>query len=152
MKRKKTQPKKCDPQDHQSKKCGLCGKHGKLTKTDCCGNWICDDEDQYQLFSYARNSCSRNHRRYTVCAVHFQEEHEGPDWRTCEECKGYFAKLEDYVWSATNEYNFVKLENPPAYEPTRCAKCNAIIKLAEEPHSIKGGSYYCAKCHVMPTW
>ena len=104
--------------DQGEPRCGLCGKTGKLTKTPCCGNWICDDADQYQMFSYARNSCYRNHDRYTVCGVHHHEEHEG-DWLTCEECKDHFDKVEHYVWSATNEYNFVRLENPPAYEPTR---------------------------------
>ena len=47
--------------------CGLRGATTNLTKTECCGNWICDDEDQYVLFSYARNSCYRNHDRYTLC-------------------------------------------------------------------------------------
>lgn len=28
-----------------------------------------------QMFSYARNSCSRNHRRYTKCAYHWGEDH-----------------------------------------------------------------------------
>jgi hypothetical protein len=51
-------------------RCGLCGKKGKLTRTDCCGQWICDDEDKYVMFSYARNSCHRNHRRYTLCGYH----------------------------------------------------------------------------------
>ena len=37
-----------------TKKCGLCGKTSRLTKTACCGNWICDDEDKYVMFSYAR--------------------------------------------------------------------------------------------------
>jgi hypothetical protein len=27
-------------------RCGLCGKTGRLTRTPCCGNWICDDADQ----------------------------------------------------------------------------------------------------------
>ncbi len=39
-------------------RCGLCGKTKKLTKTECCDQWICDDEDKYVIFSYARNSCS----------------------------------------------------------------------------------------------
>jgi hypothetical protein len=59
--------------------CGLCGKTGKVYKTECCGNWICDDHDKYQLFSYARNSCARNHDRYTVCGAHFNEGHEHPN-------------------------------------------------------------------------
>jgi hypothetical protein len=26
-----------------------------------------------------------------------------------------------YLWYGTNEYNFEKLPNPPAYEPTKCS-------------------------------
>jgi hypothetical protein len=40
----------------------------------------------------------------------------------------------------------VKLENPPQYEPTRCTKCGQVIKLAEESHTLKGGSYFCERC------
>lgn len=61
------------------RKCGLCGKTKKLTKTECCGQWICDDEDEYVMFSYARNSCYRNHPRYTLCALHRAEKHEGDE-------------------------------------------------------------------------
>lgn len=100
-------------------------------------------EDNYILFSYARNSCHRNHRRYTLCGYHHTEGHTG-DWRNCEECKP--IETEMYVWYGTNEYNFVKLENPPKYEPTRCAKCNRVIKLAEEPYSTQGGKTYCERC------
>jgi hypothetical protein len=63
--------------DGSKPKCGLCGKTRKLTKTECCGQWICDDEGKYVIFSYARNSCSRNHRRFTLCGYHYTEEHEG---------------------------------------------------------------------------
>lgn len=128
------------------KRCGLCGKRGKLTKTPCCGNWICDDADKYVMFSYARNSCYRNHAQYTMCAVHYNEKHKAPDWRDCEECRRYCTETEMYVWSATNEYNFVKLENPPAYDPTRCSKCNKIIRLAEEGYSTQGKEYFCSRC------
>jgi hypothetical protein len=51
-----------------------------------------------------------------------------------------------YVWYGTNEYNFVKLENPPEYEPTRCTKCGRIIKLAEESYSTKGDDTFCETC------
>jgi hypothetical protein len=47
-------------------RCGLCGETKKLTRTLCCVNLICDDEDKYVMFSYARNSCHRNHDRYTL--------------------------------------------------------------------------------------
>ena len=125
--------------------CGLCGKSGKLTKTSCCRQWICDDEDQYALFSYARNSCHRNHDRFTLCTMHYHEEHSG-DWKKCKECKKLIDKTELYVWHGTNEYNFEKLPNPPSFKPTKCSNCNRIINLGEEGHSISGRKYFCENC------
>ena len=124
--------------------CGLCGKSGKLTKTNCCGQWICDDEDQYVLFSYAQNSCSRNHRRYTLCGYHDMEGHSG-SWKTCRQCKEDM-ETEMYVYYGTNEYNFEKLENPPDYEPTRCSKCNAVIVLSEGGYTTRGDENFCNQC------
>ena len=124
--------------------CGLCGKTKNLIKTDCCGQWICDDEHEYVAFSHARNSCRRNHRRFTLCGHHFANEHTG-DWKECPACRNSF-KTEMYVWYGTNEYNFEKLENPPYYEPTRCNSCNKVIVLAEEGYSTKGDEYMCEKC------
>lgn len=92
-------------------KCGLCGSSKKaLTKTPCCDNWICDDVHTYQIFSYARNSCYRNHDRYTLCAYHHHEDHKGK-WKDCKKCKNGLD-LPDYVEMGTNEYNFEVLENP----------------------------------------
>jgi hypothetical protein len=98
-------------------RCGLCGKRGKLVRTECCDNWICDDQRSYVMFSHARNSCHRNHSHYTLCAFHHNGQHDG-DWKTCQKCRENF-ETEMYVWHGTNEYNFEKLENPPDYEP-RC--------------------------------
>jgi len=128
-------------------RCGLCGKTGKLTKTECCDNWICDDEDRYVLFSYARNSCYRNHRRFTLCGYHHGEGHPG-HWKDCPQCREDI-ETEMYVDFGTNEYNFEKLENPPDYEPTRCAKCNSVIVLSEGGYSMKGGEYFCGKCSAV---
>lgn len=125
-------------------KCGLCGKRGKLTKTECCGQWICDDEDKYVLFSYARNSCYRNHMRYTLCGYHYAEEHPG-HWKDCPICRNEF-ETELYVYYGTNEYNFEKLENPPAYLPTRCSKCGTIISLGYETYTRAGDDYWCETC------
>jgi len=125
-------------------RCGLCGKTTNLTKTECCGNWICDDEDQYVLFSYDTNSCHRNHRRYTLCGYHHTERHAG-DWKDCPQCKEDI-ETEMYVYYGTNEYNFEKLENPPDYEPTKCSKCGAVIVLSEGGYSTKGTEYWCEEC------
>jgi len=125
--------------------CGLCGKTGAVTRTECCGNPICDDEESYVLFSYARNSCSRNHRRYTLCGSHGTEEHTGP-WQTCERCRDDF-ETELYVYYGTNEFNFVKLENPPPFEPTLCAKCKRRIRLGDDEYTIfSDGRYFCERC------
>ena len=86
-------------------RCGLCGKTKNLTRTECCGSWICDDEHTYQLFSYARNSCSRNHRRYTLCGYHFNEGHPG-DWKDCPKCRESFE---------TEMYRFPVVVAPQTY-------------------------------------
>jgi hypothetical protein len=124
--------------------CGLCGKTRKLTRTECCNHWICDDEDKYVVFSYARNSCYRNHSRYTLCAHHHNEKHKG-NWQACVECKKVF-ETEMYVWYGTNEYNFEKLLNPPAYEPTKCSACGEVIALGEDGYSRLGKQYFCEEC------
>lgn len=124
--------------------CGLCGKKTKLTKTDCCGNWICDDADKYVMFSYARNSCYRNHDRYTLCSYHHHEGHKG-HWKDCEECKQSF-QTEIYVGYGTNEYNFEVLENPPAYEPTTCTRCGKVINLNMDGYSTSRDGYSCEPC------
>ena len=125
-------------------RCGLCGKTRNLTKTECCGNWICDDEHKYVLFSYATNSCSRNHRRYTLCAYHFNEGHKG-DWKTCKKCRAEFDP-EMVVWYGTNEHNFEKMPDPPSYEPTHCSKCGTVIKLGTDGFTQSGDEYWCENC------
>lgn len=142
--RKPIQSKRSERQEVRPR-CGLCGKTADLTKTPCCNQWICDDEDQYVLFSYARNSCHRNHSRYTLCSFHYNEEHSGK-WQDCSKCRKSF-ETEMYVWFGTNEYNFEKLENPPAYKPTKCAKCKKVIHLGEEGYTIKPNKeYLCERC------
>ena len=128
-------------------RCGLCGKTKNITKTECCGNWICDDSDEYVLFSYAHNSCYRNHDRYTLCAYHHHENHKG-NWKECQKCKNDF-ETEMYVYYGTNEYNFEKLVNPPEFEPTRCAKCSRIISLGYDAYTIDGSDYLCENCHPI---
>ena len=105
-------------------RCGLCGKTKKLTRTPCCGNWICDDAGEYVAFSYARNSCYTNHAKYTICAFHHAQEHAGR-WPDCALCREN-GPLEMFVHSATNEYNFEPLANPPKFEPTHCAGCGVV--------------------------
>lgn len=128
----------------ERRRCGLCGKTKGLIQSDCCGQWICDDEHKYVIFSYARNSCHRNHRRFTLCGYHHAEGHAGP-WKECGLCRSSF-ETEDYVWYGTNEYNFEKLDNPPSYEPTHCSTCGSVIILSEESYSRLGAEYWCESC------
>ena len=101
------------------------------------------------MFSYTRYSCFRNHHRYTLCAHHSAETHRG-DWRECLRCRNDF-ETEMYVYYGTNEYNFVKLDNPPNYAPTLCKQCGAIIRLAEDAYAMMGNAYYCERC-PPPSW
>jgi hypothetical protein len=128
--------------------CGLCGRQREsLLITDCCGHLICNDEGDYVPFSYSRNSCSRNHRRYTLCGYHHAEGHSGA-WQTCKKCRKDF-ETEMYVYYGTNEYNFEKLENPPAFKPTRCHRCGRVIALGEDGFVCRpDGSYACSECGV----
>jgi hypothetical protein len=130
--------------------CGLCGSKTNLIRTECCEQWICNDETEYVPFSYARNSCYRNHLRYTLCGYHYIENHSG-DWKTCPECRDNFSdNLEMYVYYGTNEYNFEKLPNPPAFEPTYCSECGKRIVMADGGYSYQGDKYTCGKCDSSP--
>ena len=131
-----------------ARSCGLCGKTRRLTKTECCNRWICDDEDTYVMFSYARNSCHRNHRRQTICAYHSNEEHDGR-WQDCGDCAREFP-TEMYVWYATNEYNFEVLQNPPSFAPTYCAGCGSRLSLPNGGYSLEAGKYWCTDCSPPP--
>jgi hypothetical protein len=126
-------------------RCGLCGKRGKLKRTECCGQPICDDASEYRMFSYARNSCSRNHSRFTLCALHDSEGHRG-EWKTCRACRRYFDELELYAYYGTNEYNFEKLEKPPTYEPTHCGNCGRVIRLGKDGYEVGPEGYRCEGC------
>lgn len=127
----------------ESPKCGLCGSTTKrLTKTPCCDNWICDDEDSYQLFSFAHNSCSRNHRRYTLCSFHYNEGHTNEDWKTCNDCKDSFEPAVYYNFG-TSDYNFEKLPNPKKVE-IKCAHCNFTS------YSMDDFAYRTNEGHVCP--
>ena len=76
--------------------------------------------------------------------MHYHEQHGGK-WQDCEKCAGE-VPTEMYVWYGTNEYNFEVLQNPPEYEPTHCAKCARVIRLAEEGYLMTKDGYVCEDC------
>jgi hypothetical protein len=123
--------------------CGLCGKSNKkLIKTECCNNWICDDADTYVAFSYQRNSCYRNHDRYTLCSYHHHEEHIGK-WQYCQKCKDSFD-TPNYTDFGTNKYNFEVLGNPEKYTIV-CVYCNCTVNSLEKISYQTSKGYYCTK-------
>ncbi len=147
-KRSKVVPFDRRPEQAARNRCGLCGKTGRLTKTECCDHWICDDEASYVPFSFARNSCYRNHARQTLCAYHFNEEHPGR-WQDCPTCRDAFP-TEMFVWYGTNEYNFELLERIPAFQATHCAGCGKRLVLPNGGYSFAAGEYWCEACSTSP--
>jgi hypothetical protein len=125
-------------------KCGLCGKTENLVKTDCCDTWICDDTHNRILLSNGQNSCLGKHDHYTLCSYHFTNRHKG-DWQNCSACRKSFG-TEIYVWYGTNEFNVSKLENPPAFEPTKCIDCGCLIVLSSDHYSKSADGYRCLNC------
>jgi len=118
----------------------LCGKAGSVSRTECCGNWICYDASNL----YARNRCFRNHDRNTLCSYHHNEGHRG-SWKDCKRCRKAFD-TEVYIWYGTNKHNFEKLANPPSFEPTLCAKCGKRINLGHDGYSQFGDDHWCEEC------
>jgi hypothetical protein len=122
--------------------CGLCGKSENLTQTPCCGNWICDDAQEYVLFSYDTNSCYRNHDRYTLCATHHREDHPGT-WQKCQKCKDEYP-IENYVDFGTSDFNFEKLKNPPKVT-IKCANCRFKSNTAQDFAYQTSKGWYCGR-------
>ena len=128
--------------DKNKKACGLCGKRGKLMKTPCCNNWICDDVHEYKVFSYDTNSCYRNHDRYTLCAYHYNESHSGK-WQDCKKCKKDLL-IENYVDNGTNEFNFEKLQNAPKIE-IKCNNCGFQSDTLQDFAVQTSSGWFCTK-------
>jgi hypothetical protein len=51
-----------------------------------------------------------------------------------------------YVYYGTNKYNFEALKNPPAFEPTHCSKCGAVISFSRDAYTRSAGEFWCALC------
>lgn len=132
----------------KKKACGLCGVTENLIKTECCNNWICDDVHTYVLFSYATNSCYRNHDRYTICAAHYKSGHSGR-WQECKKCRDEY-RLENYIDFATNDFNFEKLKNPPTITMI-CACCGFKSNNIRDFLLQTSKGFYCSKkqCQKM---
>lgn len=54
------------------------------------------------------------------------------------------------AWYGTNEYNFEKMPDPPAFEPTTCQVCGGVIVLGDGGYAMSGGGYTCHECFAFP--
>lgn len=133
--------------DGKTPPCGLCGGTRKRREqTDCCGHWVCGNESEYVMFSYSRDICARNHRRYTLCSYHHTEKHDG-DWKTCDACLESF-NAETYAWYGTNRYNFEKLPHVPAFAPSHCGACGRVISYGNGGFTnFPSGRVACEDCY-----
>ena len=132
--------------------CGLCGKQGPLKTTECCNRFVCAPFSNHNKAT-GLESCSRNHSEYSLCGLHHKLGHDiACDWRECSKCKDQLQFLERYVGYGTNRYNFAEeWEFPPAFETTRCAQCNELLKLNMEGFIVKAdGHCICQKHQEIP--
>jgi hypothetical protein len=80
------------------------------------------------MFSYARNSCSRNHQRYTLCCSHFNEGHKG-SWQDCKKCRKDF-ETEMYATSEPTVQLRVWPIRHLRADPMRCNKSSSSQEVA----------------------
>ncbi|EGG19342.1 hypothetical protein DFA_02129 [Cavenderia fasciculata] len=90
--------------DMVGQKCGLCGKKSNLTKTKCCGKWICSNSDPHLMFMNACDNCYHNHDQHSLCGMHHSRKHPGP-WKNCKLC---ISEIPPKMYSmiAHNNFNF----------------------------------------------
>ncbi|GMI46648.1 hypothetical protein TrCOL_g11440 [Triparma columacea] len=136
-------------------KCFVCGateSEVDIQLTECCGAPICDNEGEYQMFSYSRDFCARSHRRYTRCAAHSNEGHSG-DWRDCERCDenmGGGGANEPRCWYSTNGFNLTPgLESRMPQGMNITKGCDGCGKRITPGHDQEQMSFSAGKTVVM---
>lgn len=127
--------------------CGVCGTtKTRIVRTECCGLWLCDNSEEYQLFSYSRAFCARSHSRYTLCGAHYAESHSG-DWRSCATCSSAYDSA-NHMWYAFNGYNFTPGLPQPKGTPWTfpCEVCGVRVAPGFEEYSSGGRGLTCGSC------
>lgn len=135
--------------------CGLCGgRKPPFLITECCSRVVCCDHDNYVLMTYERNSCARNHSRYSMCSTHHNERHSG-SWKTCQRCRGNYDPYDYYTYGTNSpdvpsRSNFPDdvLDEPPPPLPC-CAQCGRSVDTATEGHSFGAEGLTCMRCFSM---
>ena len=134
--------------------CGAGADEVNLGYTQCCNAVVCDNEHEYQMMSYSRNHCIRNHARYTTCASHDNEGHDADDWRTCVECENSDSQpVNTRSWYTTNGFNIT-----PASETSfkkgsmltyKCEKSSCKTRILPG-HETETGEHMCMPCTNIP--
>lgn len=145
-----------DPQQDAPLACFVCGAtpdEVNIGFTECCNVPVCDNEEEYEMFSFSRDHCMRSHSRYTACAFHFNEGHTSNDWRTCGQCKNNFEQDgAARSWFSTNGFCVTPgLETSlpqGSYITQPCSKCNGRITPGHDTvsYSFSDGSAPAAQC------
>lgn len=123
--------------------CKLCGCKDSLCKTECCGQTICNVPVDSSALTYPRETCSRAHRKYTLCSYHYHFRHAAPDWRECTQCAE-----NKMTWLSHNGYNFTPLTHPPKGRmfTQRCSTCYRRIHQGFDVFSVVDGQLKCKTC------
>lgn len=145
----------CFPLESSTKtKCFVCHSSSSevdITFTECCNLPICDNSHEYEMFSYSRDFCSRSHDRYTACASHHHENHEG-DWRECAECN-IDTSLGARSWYSTNRFCATPCQEKFLPQGSMltfpCESCKCRMLPGHSAYSVaRGGKLYCEDCEV----
>jgi len=143
-----------DPPSGAKLSCFICGAGGsevKLGRTDCCNLPVCDNEEEYQMFSYSRDFCKRSHSRYTSCGFHHNNRHAG-DWRECTKCDDELPQDTSGVrsWYSTNGFNVTpaleRCLTQGSYLTKPCSGCKGRIMPGHDGEIFAYGKTYCARC------
>jgi len=133
-------------------KCFICHSKVKevdLTYTECCNLPICNNSQEYELMSYSRDFCHRNHALYTSCHTHHEEEHEG-DWRDCDECNQLKNGARPFL--TTNGFNitpclerYIPQESMLTF-PCDTPGCKSRMMPGHSASTFSGGKNLCILC------
>ena len=78
----------------------------------------------------------------TFCLTHYYSKHKGK-WQECKQCKDEYS-IENYVYFATNDFNFEKLPNAPKIT-IRCVNCEFESNTMEDFAFETSEGFYCTK-------
>ncbi|KAI8463406.1 MAG: hypothetical protein J3K34DRAFT_444068 [Monoraphidium minutum] len=148
-----------NPRAPAGSSCGVCltpDSKVRMTLTRCCGQPVCDNGHEYQMFLFSREFCGRSHDRYTLCGYHGHKDEcdKRKDWRECPGCYNPETVHDqaDLLWRGLNPYNFTPLLSKHVPRHALCDKCTHCGRLfimglegGSSSRSTRGG-FVCSNC------